>query len=300
MLWASNRDFGNPDILLMGHIDVVAGKKSQFVPLIRGDRLSGRGAFDMKGPLAAMVVVLTQLDTKKRVQLLVTSDEEIGGKNGAEWFFNQTKLKPKVAIVPDGQDNKTIILKQKGPMHLQVEMVGKSAHGSRPWQGRNPVETFRGLMDRIEAMEVQATNKAQWRPTFTPTKVKAEASVNQLASKLEFVLDVRVTHPDQVTRLKRIISQEGGRVIKAFGDGKVFLQEKNGAIRKWIEINREVTGKSLRAAFSAAASDARHLPKETSAIVTQVEGGGAHGDSEWVSIASMKEMAEVISRFSCS
>src|SRR5437763_16525056 len=41
-------------VVLHGHLDVVPGRPEQFVPGVAGDRLSGRGAYDMKGGLAAM------------------------------------------------------------------------------------------------------------------------------------------------------------------------------------------------------------------------------------------------------
>ena len=44
-----------PTIVLHGHLDVVPGRPEQFEPRTEGDRLFGRGAYDMKGGLAAMM-----------------------------------------------------------------------------------------------------------------------------------------------------------------------------------------------------------------------------------------------------
>src|ERR1700748_2124716 len=38
-------------VVLHGHLDVVPGRPEQFSPAVDGDRLSGRGAYDMKGGL---------------------------------------------------------------------------------------------------------------------------------------------------------------------------------------------------------------------------------------------------------
>src|SRR5690242_21192562 len=44
-----------PTLVLHGHLDVVPGGRDQFEPRVDGDRLFGRGAYDMKGALAVML-----------------------------------------------------------------------------------------------------------------------------------------------------------------------------------------------------------------------------------------------------
>ena len=44
-----------PTVVLHGHLDVVPGHAEQFEPRVEGDRIYGRGAYDMKGALAAMM-----------------------------------------------------------------------------------------------------------------------------------------------------------------------------------------------------------------------------------------------------
>src|SRR3954452_7570932 len=67
-----------PTLVFHGHIDVVPGHPEQFVPRVEGDRLLGRGAYDMKGGLAAMMWALHDLSAQDavRVRLLCVPDEE--------------------------------------------------------------------------------------------------------------------------------------------------------------------------------------------------------------------------------
>ena len=67
-----------PTVLLHGHLDVVPGRPGQFEPRVEGDRLVGRGAYDMKGALAAMLLALHDLRdaAEVRVRLGVVPDEE--------------------------------------------------------------------------------------------------------------------------------------------------------------------------------------------------------------------------------
>ena len=48
-------------VLLHGHLDVVPGRPGQFEPRVDGERLFGRGAYDMKGALAAMLLALNDM-----------------------------------------------------------------------------------------------------------------------------------------------------------------------------------------------------------------------------------------------
>ena len=74
---------GRPDraaavIVMHGHIDVVPGRDGQFDPRVEGDRLFGRGAYDMKGAAAAMMLALADLRDQHdvRVRLALVPDEE--------------------------------------------------------------------------------------------------------------------------------------------------------------------------------------------------------------------------------
>lgn len=91
LLWTTNKNFNSPDILILCHIDVVRGSHDQFSPKIIKGKIFGRGSFDMKGPTSAVISSFTQLDSQKNVQVLITSDEETGGKLGTQWFFKKNK-----------------------------------------------------------------------------------------------------------------------------------------------------------------------------------------------------------------
>jgi succinyl-diaminopimelate desuccinylase len=67
-----------PTLVMHGHLDVVPGNAEQFRPRVAGDRLVGRGAFDMKGALAVMLLILHDARTQERVRLRlgIVSDEE--------------------------------------------------------------------------------------------------------------------------------------------------------------------------------------------------------------------------------
>ena len=82
-----------PSVLLMAHLDVVpvtieGWKTDPFTLEVKGDKAYGRGAQDCKGGVVSAILCLQILKKKRpniNVHALFTSDEEIGGKNGAEF-----------------------------------------------------------------------------------------------------------------------------------------------------------------------------------------------------------------------
>ena len=67
-------------VILNGHMDVVPGNPGQFSPRIDGDRLIGRGAYDMKAALGAMMLATSDLAAAPpdgvQVELVIVPDEE--------------------------------------------------------------------------------------------------------------------------------------------------------------------------------------------------------------------------------
>src|SRR3989344_4918360 len=130
-----------PDVCLLAHVDVVDGSAEMFRPQKIGSRLYGRGTFDMKFAAACYIELLKDLKNLERYDLAVvlTSDEELGGRDGAGALVKKG-LRPKVVVLPDGGENWTVQRGAKGIYQLEVEVRGKSGHSSRPWTGQNAIE----------------------------------------------------------------------------------------------------------------------------------------------------------------
>ncbi|MBA2533837.1 MAG: M20/M25/M40 family metallo-hydrolase, partial [Rubrobacter sp.] len=131
---------GDPRILLHGHVDVVPGEESQFEPREEKDELYGRGVYDMKGALAAMMYAvedLRDLGCDATVELLVVPDEEgdHGAKTGAEVLIGNGHVGD--FLITGEPTDFHIGTQAKGVLDVRVTMHGKSAHGAQPWLGKN-------------------------------------------------------------------------------------------------------------------------------------------------------------------
>src|ERR687883_1828736 len=133
---------GDPRILLHGHVDVVPGEEWQFEPREEEDELYGRGVYDMKGALAAMMYAVEDLNTlgcEATVELLVVPDEEQehGARTGAEVLIKNGHVGD--FLITGEPTDFHVGTQSKGVLDLRVTLRGKSAHGSTPWLGKNAV-----------------------------------------------------------------------------------------------------------------------------------------------------------------
>ena len=141
---------GKPHIHFNGHYDVVPATgewriTEPFNPLVKDGRIYGRGASDMKGPLASMLIAFKALAEHRDELVGVASfsavpDEEIGGGAGARFLVEQKGRFADLCIIAEPSGLSSIWDSHKGQAWLEVTVRGKSAHASTPWLGVNAFE----------------------------------------------------------------------------------------------------------------------------------------------------------------
>src|SRR3954454_8309315 len=143
-----------PALIFHGHVDVVPGRPEQFVPRVDGDKLYGRGAYDMKGGLAAMMCAMRDVaeQDRVRVHLVVVSDEESDtpAQRGSDYLVEKGYTGD-FAITGEPTDMK-IGVQAKGVLALRIEVSGTAAHGATPWLGANAVLKAVDVFRTIESM----------------------------------------------------------------------------------------------------------------------------------------------------
>src|SRR3954462_5469547 len=126
-----------PTVVLHGHLDVVPGRAGQFEPQVDGDKLYGRGSYDMKGAVAAMLLVTAAMreQDKVRVRLGIVGDEESkeDAERGSDHLVD-TGFTGDFAITGEPTDLH-IGIEAKGVLALRLEGGGAGAHGSTPCPG---------------------------------------------------------------------------------------------------------------------------------------------------------------------
>jgi acetylornithine deacetylase/succinyl-diaminopimelate desuccinylase-like protein len=141
-------------LMLNAHMDTVAlgGERGGIKPVIEGNRLYGRGSYDMKGSLAAIMTVAAELAKSPPsgdVLLTAVVDEEFASLGTG-------------AIVRDYQADAAIVTEptalelsvaHKGFVWFEIQTCGVAAHGSRPQDGIDAIAKMGRILAGIEELD---------------------------------------------------------------------------------------------------------------------------------------------------
>ena len=153
-----------PTLLFNGHLDVVPigddadrWTHDPWAGVIEDGKLYGRGALDMKGPLAAVITaaraaVADAAGLAGRLLIVAVADEEQGGERGTGALVQRGLLAADGAVVVEPSDG-GIVLGHRGLCFVEIETHGRSAHASVPAEGVNAVDL---MVDALVAMRTLA------------------------------------------------------------------------------------------------------------------------------------------------
>ncbi len=151
-----------------------------FDPVVRDNRLYGRGAQDMKGGLAAIVGAVRRLaDTggieAGRVIVAGVADEEDASRGAealvARWRADTARRMPDAAVVTEPTDLRVGVA-HKGFAWLRVTTTGVAAHGSRPAEGEDAILRMGRLLVHLDAYD-RARQRQPGHPLLGPASLHA-------------------------------------------------------------------------------------------------------------------------------
>lgn len=325
-LWGDTNNLLNPKLLFSGHIDVVQAESDLFHVQQRDGKLYGRGTGDMKGHVAAEVISykrwLDKNGNPNGVGLLLTSDEEVGGFNGARYVVESGGLRPSTVFIPDGEFSFDIVDSQKAPHHFHVRALSatKGGHVSKTFKLDNPVSRVLAVYAGMREKYSLATKDDEWKSTFEMTvfntgngegKNKVINSANQIPQfadawfgwrwPLEVSIDGRkATFKSGQRDLRRLAEKHGVEILNdghGFGEG-CYTNPDAPFVQKWKGIIETVMDRKVGFQHMHGATDGRHFAKFGSQVlVTSAVTGGAHSNDEWVDINSLVILAEAMYKY---
>ncbi len=145
---------GGRTLLLCGHIDTVgvAGMDAPHEPRLDGDRLHGRGAYDMKAGVAAALVACrdaARLGLAGDVVVAAVADEEHASLGVREVLRH---VRADAAIVTEPTELELVVA-HKGFVWMRVEVEGMAAHGSRPHLGVDAIARAGPILVALGALD---------------------------------------------------------------------------------------------------------------------------------------------------
>ena len=299
-LIATTKDTQEPDIMLIAHLDVVPGASELFTMRRENDKLYGRGVYDMKFAAACYVEFVKKHAGKLRamnIGLMFTTDEE-GGYACIPDILALGWL-PKMGFIPDGGDNWCIEERAKGLYGVELTVCGKTAHGSRPWEGENALHQ---LMEVLATLRRSFPSNTPAHPTLAVNEFHAGTAINQIADYATAKIDFRSFSADDLTSFRVQLDQlaiSHGIEITVIQEGLPLLFDKTApAVQSFLTILKEVTGTEVVYCESYGASDARHFAVAgIPCIIIEPRGGGRHSPDEWLQASDLLAYYQLIEKW---
>lgn len=301
---------GGRSLMLNAHMDTVGagGMKDPFKPVITDGRIHGRGAYDMKGSLAAIMVAankMRDLGLAGDVIVAAVADEEVASFGTSAVI---ERFGADAAIVTEPTELR-LCLAHKGFVWLEVEIQGLAAHGSRPDLGVDAIarmgRILTGLvnLDRrlrlgaghrllgrgsvhgslIEGGQEWSTYPARCAVKVERRTIPGEDGVRSL-NEMEALIEIAREDTPNLEASARVVLERAPSELAS--DHPVALAVAQAA-REALGRDTEPIGVAYW--MDMALTNGAGIPT----VAFGPSGGGEHADVEWVDIASLEACVEV-------
>jgi acetylornithine deacetylase len=288
---------GGRSLLLNAHLDTVgvAGMEAPFEPRIEGNRLYGRGAYDVKGALAAILDAAAKVENV-RGDVIVTAvaDEELASIGTAAVLEH---VHADAAIVVEPTELRLAIA-HKGFVGFELETEGVAAHGSRPHLGVDAIAKMGPVLVALKQLDERLQRGAQ-HPLVGPGSVHAsliEGGQEFSSYPARCLLSgERRTIPGETTE------QVEAELRELAGTAEVRLtvsREPFEAARddQFVQIVGRISGESEPVGVSFWADSGLIAAAGIPTVLYGPIGEGAHAEVEWVDLDSVERVRDVVLR----
>jgi succinyl-diaminopimelate desuccinylase len=300
---ASTRRTKTPKVCFFGHIDVVPGPEELFQLQERDDRYYGRGVLDMKGGVAAFLGTVQKMQDELDqydFAVILTSDEEVGGFDGAARLAEEEGYRPGILIVPDGGENWNLERFAKGIWHVTLETNGKSAHGSRPWKGENAIDKLTIVLSKVRALFPDEMTPQT--STMNVGLIQGGEAINQIPSSASASIDMRfASSKDQeriMTAVKKLAEKEGFSVTDEVEANAVDNDPEHPLLKTYAECTEEIIGRPVEWITSMAGNDSRFFAKYgIPSAIAYPAGANHHSSDEYIEKEAFFQMQDLFIKY---
>lgn len=292
-----------PTVVLHGHLDVVPAFERQFTPRADGDRLIGRGAYDMKGGLAAMMCALQDATGQDAVRVLFAcvpdEESEDVDDRSTDALVRDGTLRADFAVTGEPTDLH-IGVQAKGVLAVRIEVAGTAAHGSTPWLGDNAILKAHDVFRRIETLPFSRESSDLFdRPSINLARIMGGDAFNKVPDRCGMDVDIRYLpgqDPDEI--LGQIDDLPDVEILRSFQRRPAIVSRRNPFVLALREsVSRSVEGEALSIGRDGASDAISFLEAGIPAVEFGPVGGGHHGPEEWVSISSLARYRQALADF---
>jgi succinyl-diaminopimelate desuccinylase len=315
--WARRGDQG-PVLCFAGHTDVVPTgpldrwRTPPFEPVIRDGMLHGRGAADMKGSLAAMVVAVERFVSEHPVHqgsiaFLITSDEEGPATDGTVRVVETLKARNEkvdwcIVGEPSSTEQVGDIVKngRRGSLNARLLIKGKQGHVAYPHLARNPIHLAAPALADLAA-ELWDEGNAFFPPTsFQISNIHSgTGATNVVPGELEALINFRFSTESSVESLQQrtiaLLERHGLEYeLDWTVSGLPFLTEPGALLDGVAAAIHEVTGRHTQPSTSGGTSDGRFIATMgTQVVELGPVNATIHQVNECISAADLDTLTDI-------
>ena len=296
--WKGGAD---PRVLILGHHDTVhpLGTLARLPFAVRDNMAFGPGVFDMKAGIVQAIYAVASMEDHSRVEILLTADEEIGSHASRALLEERAQACGAALVLEPSADGGALKIGRKGTGTITLTIEGRASHaGLEPEKGINSLVELAQLIPQIVAIADETKGT-----TVTPTLASSGTADNVVPALTTCAVDVRVAIPSEKPRVEAAFAQlkclhPEARLVISGQIGRPPMHESAAAdlfpiaaaVAQSIGLNGldgVVVGGGSDGNFTAAVGV--HTLDGLGAV-----GGGAHGDTEHVLVATMPERAALL------
>ncbi|MFZ2290763.1 MAG: succinyl-diaminopimelate desuccinylase [Halopseudomonas yangmingensis] len=319
-LWARRGSEG-PVLCFAGHTDVVPSGPLErwdnppFEPKIIDGMLHGRGAADMKGSLAAMLVAVERFveanpDHRGSIAFLITSDEEGPALDGTVRVVETLRQRGEgidwcIVGEPSSTDRLGDVVKngRRGSLNGRLLVRGKQGHVAYPQLARNPIHLAAAALAELAAEQWDNGN-AFFPPTsFQISNIHSGTGVtNVIPGELEALINFRFSTESTVEGLQARVDQLLDRhgldyQIDWTVSGLPFLTEPGALLDAVAAAILEITGEPTTPSTSGGTSDGRFIATlGTQVVELGPRNATIHQVNECISASELDGLTDIYQR----
>ena len=283
-----------------------------FEPTIRGDRLFGRGAADMKGSLAAMLVAVRRFLTRHprhrgSIALLITSDEEGRARDGTLQVINTlTARNEKIdwCIVGEPSSHRSVgdvvRIGRRGSLSGQLSVRGVQGHVAYPHLADNPIRRFAPVLAELHDIRWDDGNEHFPPTSFQVVRLEADAgAVNVIPGTLNARFNFRYStvwhHESLRKRMHEILDRHQiDYEVDWHLSGEPFLTDSGALIDAVVDSIRSVTNRDPELSTGGGTSDGRFIaPSGADVVELGPVNASIHKVDEHIDLADLSRLTRM-------
>ena len=311
----------SPNFCYAGHTDVVPPGNindwsvDPFKPVVKNNKLIGRGANDMKSSIACFIAAVSRFKSKNKkfkgsISLLITGDEEGDAINGTKKVVDYLKKKrEKINFCIVGEPTnpnklgEMIKIGRRGSITGKLTIIGTQGHVAYPNRANNPSDTIVKILKKIKEIKLDNGTKNFQASNLEITKINIDNHAdNVIPGSANAVFNIRFNNKHSSNSLKKKLNTIFKIMVKKAKckfnvsynvSGESFLTKPNKTTYMIQNTIKKITKIKPKLSTTGGTSDARFIRKIAPCLEFGLVGKTMHKVDESVPLPDLKKLSNI-------